>query len=204
MIRKEVVKDGFNTYSLTEDVEFTAQCAINKERIAFVEDALTYDEQPVSFKVSWKQRKRWSRGILQCLKMYSGKLLKHYRKDNNLPCFDMFMVFLAPAMQLLAFALIIVLVFFRIFGVQLYDIFSYLFAYTAVFFVATYLIGIILNIFILKYNHRKVKDGLSGVLLFFFFIITWIPINIVCLIKKSNKWEHIAHNRNVDIKTLIK
>ena len=61
MIKKDVIDEfGFNTVTLTEDIEFTAQCAINNVKIVFVEDAITYDEQPVNFNASWKQRKRWS------------------------------------------------------------------------------------------------------------------------------------------------
>ena len=44
MVKKQVIdKNGFDTITLTEDIEFTAQCAINNIKIAFVEDAITYD-----------------------------------------------------------------------------------------------------------------------------------------------------------------
>lgn len=45
MISKDIIdRDGFETFTLTEDVEFTGQCALKGEKIAFVEDAITYDE----------------------------------------------------------------------------------------------------------------------------------------------------------------
>ena len=79
MIKKEIIDTyGFDTYTLTEDVEFTGQCALRGERIAFVEDAITYDEYPILFKASWKQRKRWSAGILECMKRYTLPLFKNY------------------------------------------------------------------------------------------------------------------------------
>ena len=78
MIKKSLIdKNGFDTKSLTEDVEFTGQCALNNERIAFVEDAITYDEYPVKFGASWKQRKRWSSGMMECRKKYAWKLIKN-------------------------------------------------------------------------------------------------------------------------------
>ncbi len=69
MLKKEVIdKHGFNPKTVTEDVEFTAMCAINNEKIGFATDAITYDEQTNSFDVSWKQRKRWSFGTMECLR----------------------------------------------------------------------------------------------------------------------------------------
>ena len=198
MVKKSVIDEyGFNTVSLTEDVEFTAQCALNHVRIVFVEDALTYDEQPVDFVASWKQRKRWSMGILQCLTVYYSKLLTTYNKTKFIPCLDMLLVFMAPIMQIIGLLLTIVLIFFRIFNVQLFDVFAYLFAYGIVFFILAYIINVITNIFVIKYNKKKVKDTLSGVLLFTFFILTWIPINVVCLFTKDMKWEEIKHNRGI-------
>ena len=200
MVKKSVIDEfGFDTVSLTEDVEFTAQCALNHIKIVFVEDALTYDEQPVDFNASWKQRKRWSMGILQCLKVYHKRLFSTYNKTGFIPCLDMLLVFMAPLMQILGVILTIVLCLFRIFDVKLFDLFAYMFAYGLVFFILAYIINVLTNIFVIKYNKKKVKDTLSGVLLFTFFILTWIPINIVCLFKKDIVWEPIKHNRNMDI-----
>ena len=89
MIKKDYIDEiGFKTYSLTEDVEFTGQCALNKEKIVFVEDAITYDEYPVKFLSSWKQRKRWTAGMLTCLKLYTPKLLIDYLKTGNIASLD--------------------------------------------------------------------------------------------------------------------
>lgn len=205
MVKKEVIDEfGFNTISLTEDVEFTAQCALNHVKIVFVEDAITYDEQPVEFITSWKQRKRWSTGMLQCLVTYSGKLYSTYRRTRFTSCLDMALVFMAPIMQVVGLLLMIVLILFKIFNVELFDVFAYFFAYGFVFFLISYIGNIIVNIFVIKYNGKKVKDTLSGVFLFSFFIITWIPINIICLFKKNVTWEPIKHSRNIDITEIKK
>ena len=110
MIKKEIIDEyGFNTVTLTEDVEFTAQCALNHIGVFFVEDAITYDEQPLEFKASWKQRKRWSLGNLQCFKTYYKKLFRTYTKTRFLPCFDMFLTFMAPYVQVISCVLTFVL-----------------------------------------------------------------------------------------------
>lgn len=47
---------GWHTVTMTEDYEFSAQCAMLGERVHFVPEALIYDEQPLTFRQSWKQR----------------------------------------------------------------------------------------------------------------------------------------------------
>lgn len=204
MIKKDVIDEfGFNTVTLTEDIEFTAQCAINNVKIVFVEDAITYDEQPVNFNASWKQRKRWSAGNLQCLKVYNKKLLEAHIKNRNIASLDMFFVFMAPVMQILSFGLTITLFLFNMFNVELYDMFSYMYASGIVFFLVLYLCNVLINIYVATYNKKKCEDIMSGIILFSLFILTWIPINIVCMVKKHTVWEPIKHSRKVKIDELV-
>ena len=75
MVEKKFIESiDFNPITLTEDVELTTICAIRNEKIDFAKDAITYDEQPTNFKVSLKQRLRWSKGNLQCWKNYHRDL----------------------------------------------------------------------------------------------------------------------------------
>lgn len=204
MVKKEIIDEhGFETYTLTEDVEFSGQCALRGERIVFVEDAITYDEYPVGFKASWKQRKRWSAGILECMKIYSWKLFKNYKKTNQLFSLDMACVYLGPLMQVLNFVNIVMLITFRLLGVELYDVFSYMFASGFTFFILSYLAGILIELFMIVYKKKKILPLTMGILLFPIFIFSWIPINISCMIKKHTKWEEIPHNRSVEIKDVL-
>lgn len=198
MISKEKIdKEGFKTKTMTEDIEFTAQCALKDEPVAFVESAITYDEQPVNFVASWKQRKRWSVGTLQCMKLYNFKLWKHFLKTGSLPAFDMSMNFIAPVIQVICLVEFFALIVFRIFNIRLYDVFSTLFSSGVLFLVLSYISGVIVSIFVIKYNKRKSKSVISAIVLFALFILTWIPINVVCLFKKDLKWEEIKHSRSM-------
>lgn len=204
MIKKEYIdKNGFNTYSLTEDVEFTGQCALNKEKILFVEDAITYDEYPVSFASSWKQRKRWTAGMLTCMRLYSPKLFVDYLKTGNIASLDMCLTYLAPVIQILSFVNLIMLIAFRYTGIELFDIFSAFFATRWVYFIIAYLCSILLELFVLLYKKKKPSKVISGILLFTLFIFTWIPINIVCVLKKQTKWEVIKHGADVKINDIL-
>lgn len=200
MIKNTVLKEiGFHPTTMTEDIEFTAQCALNHKKIVFVEDAYTYDEQPFDFKVSWKQRKRWSIGTYQCLLTYSWKLLKQGIKKRDLPCFDMSLFFMAPIVQVVGVILMILLILYNLWGIELNDVFSFVMAYKEVFFVLSYLVSVLIALFVVKYQKKQARNSFFGILFFPFFLLTWIPINIICLFKKDVTWEPIKHSRNVSI-----
>lgn len=103
MIRSEILEsnEGWIHHLLTEDIEFSTDCISNGLRIGYVEDAVIYDEQPVSFKDSWRQRLRWAKGFYQVLLRYGGSLFSGIatKKGGRWACFDMFMT-IAPAMLL--------------------------------------------------------------------------------------------------------
>ncbi len=56
---------GWDFHTLTEDIEFSVWCASQGIRIGYSHNAILYDEQPNTMKVSWKQRTRWAQGGLQ-------------------------------------------------------------------------------------------------------------------------------------------
>lgn len=62
VISSDVVKNGWNYVTLTEDWEFTTDQILNNNRIVYCDEAEFFDEQPTSMKIMWRQRVRWSRG----------------------------------------------------------------------------------------------------------------------------------------------
>ncbi|MBP3493911.1 MAG: glycosyltransferase family 2 protein [Oscillospiraceae bacterium] len=75
---------------LTEDIEFSVHQIIRGRKIAFCPRAVLYDEQPTSFRQSWRQRSRWAKGYLQVLRCY-GKDLLRGMLHGSFSCFDMAM-----------------------------------------------------------------------------------------------------------------
>lgn len=201
VIKKEVIdKHGFNPKTVTEDVEFTAMCAINNEKIGFATDAITYDEQTNSFDVSWKQRKRWSFGTMECLREYFPTLLKKGIKERNFECFDVGLFYLSVISHVVfnllpIFLLINIIIHFDslTFDNMLYKI---------IFIVILYLFGVVVRIILLKRYNKSFKDNIGGVLLFDLFVFSWLPINFICLFIKSCNWDSIKHNRSVDIENV--
>ncbi len=203
MISKEVlVKNGFNTVTMTEDIEFAAQCAINNERIAFVKDAITYDEQPLTFSQSWKQRKRWSIGTIQCLINYFNSLVKTGFKKRIPQCMDMALFFLAPIMQVLAFVIILMIAAYNVLDIEVSSLMKSLYDNKVLSLAIGYLSSIIISASVVLLEKKKMRRAFKGIFTLSIFMLTWIPINILCLVKRDYEWEPIEHNVAVDIDTL--
>ena len=74
---------GWDTVTLVEDIEYSGRCAVNGLPIAWVPDAVTYDEQPERFVTAWKQRMRWTVGMYQCIKALNAKLFSSIGKAGR-------------------------------------------------------------------------------------------------------------------------
>lgn len=66
-VRRDLMEElgGWNTDTLTEDAEFYAQLCARGEKIQFVPEAIVYDEEPLTFRESLTQRRRWMSGIIE-------------------------------------------------------------------------------------------------------------------------------------------
>ena len=87
---------GWRFFLLTEDIEFTIDNVTGGVKIGYCPDAITYDEQPVTFRQSWRQRMRWSRGYMQVFARYGGRLLLGMLR-GSFSCYDMAMSIMPAA-----------------------------------------------------------------------------------------------------------
>jgi len=87
LFSREVLSD-WPYHTLTEDIEFTVDQVCRHHKIAYCSKAVLYDEQPTTFKQSIHQRLRWSKGYLQVIGRYSGRLIKGIA-EGCFSCFDM-------------------------------------------------------------------------------------------------------------------
>ena len=67
---------GWNFFTLTEDIEFNTWCITRGVRMGYCQDAMLFDEQPVTFRQSWRQRTRWVQGGVQVSLRYWRDLLR--------------------------------------------------------------------------------------------------------------------------------
>ncbi|MFA9399000.1 MAG: hypothetical protein ACERKV_12160 [Clostridiaceae bacterium] len=50
---------------------------------------------------------------------------------------------------------------------------------------------------------KKIPKMLKGILSYWFFIMTWLPINIICIFKKQTEWTQIDHTRVIKINEIV-
>ena len=75
---------GYPFYSLTEDYEFSLYAVLNDLTMAYNRQAKYYDEQPVNYETTIKQRTRWVKGYFMARRMYYKALIKKLLvKDGN-------------------------------------------------------------------------------------------------------------------------
>ena len=200
MVQKDFIENlNFNPVTLTEDVELTTVCAINNERIDFVKNAITYDEQPTLFRVSFTQRLRWSKGNLQCWMKYHHALFKTFIKHHNLAAVDMYLNNLAAIVQVISMIIAIAVLVEQMITTKVVFTVSGIIGL-----ILSYFATLIVTLFVTVYNKKSISGMLPALILFTIFMLTWMPINVVCLFKKNVKWNHIGHNKSVSIDDIIK
>ena len=198
VIKKELIdKYGYNPKTVTEDIEFVAMCAINGEKIAFNNEAITYDEQVNKFIPSLKQRKRWSIGTMECLRGYFSELIKTGFKNRRFECFVIIIFYLSIVIHVIGnFAPI-----FAILGlfINFKKLTTAYIISTFAISLCSYVIGVVLRALLLKKYNKSVKDNIGGILFFDIFLLSWAPVNFVCLFLKKCNWESIKHDRNISL-----
>lgn len=201
MVKMDIVREeGWNTKTLTEDIEFSLKSIAKGRKLGWAVDAKVYDEQPIGFKQSWSQRSRWTVGHLQCVRYYTVDLLKGIAKNKTLMNFDGFLYILGIPMMLITFLLLavnsVIYASGGMTGVELiFNYGKYLFA--------TFLLPIATALLILVLDKRPIKPMIKGLLAYPLFLGSWILINLKCLIKPTVKWEKINHVRDIKINEVI-
>lgn len=193
---------GWKTATITEDIEFSAICAMKGEKIWWVPEAVTFDEQPLTFGQSWKQRKRWSTGMIQCMERYTLPLAAGAARGNRLS-FDSLMFFILPVVQVLGLLAMGGSFVFDLFGVR-YGLFPRTDLFYRIFFAVNLsLITTFLGAFLaVAANGKPVGRMLPAMLWYWVFIMSWLPINLLCLVKKATVWEEIPHTRAIQLAQL--
>lgn len=199
MISKKIVEENtYNPISITEDIELSIQLAMENQKIAFVEDAITYDEQTTKLKTSYNQRKRWSSGTIQCLYAYGKELIKSGIKQRNFESIDALMFLIAPFVQLASTFMCI------IGGVVALISKEYTwYANHIGLGILIYGVSILGLILLVKMNKKHIRIYIKGILTFPIFVLTWIPVNVMAVLKPKIEWKKIEHTRNINIENIL-
>lgn len=195
-IANEIVDWPF--HMLTEDLEFSAYEITKGRKIGYCGSAELFDEQPITFRQSWRQRKRWARGYMQVLIGYGKKLIKGMLR-GNFSCFDMTMNIM-PA-YILSIASIILGIIFGIRGaiigedamIAVQSIGELAFnLYSVMFFM-----GLLTTITEWNKIHARTWQKIIYLLTFPIFMFSYFPIAISSLFGKV-EWKPIEHTLSAD------
>lgn len=176
---------GWNTHTMAEDAEFAAQCAMAGQRVCWVPEALSYDEEPTTFWQSMVQRRRWCSGVMQVARCYVPKLFAAGIKNRRFLPIDFALFLLMPLVQVLALLPGIRVIWNTLAaGNYLALVLS-----AASFWVS--MMGTALAFTIV--GKRPLKQMLPSILLYPLFTASWYPLHILALFCRVKVWKPIAH-----------
>lgn len=198
MVKFDVVKpNGWDTVTLTEDIEFSLKRIIKGKKLGWATDAIVYDEQPLGFKQSWKQRTRWTVGHIQCIKEYTKPLAKAVKENKSMVNFDGFLYIIGSIPMFVATIALLLLNFVMYAGNGMSNIELVINILRYV--IPTFLIPIAIAILIMKLDKRPIKPMIKGLACYPLFLGSWLLINFKCLFKRDVSWDRIEHVRNIAI-----
>ena len=198
MVRFDIIKKaGWDTNTLTEDIEFSLKNIIEGRRLGWATDAIVYDEQPTGFKQSWSQRSRWTVGHIQCMKEYTGLLALAVKEHKTIMNFDGLLYILGsiPMFIVTLLLLLINLIMYLAKGMTGTELIINLLRYL----IPTFILPILTAILIMALDKKPIKPMLKGLMFYPLFLGSWLLINFKCLFVRNTKWEKIEHVRDIKI-----
>lgn len=197
---------GWDFHTLTEDIQFSTFCAIHGVRIGYA-PAEFYDEQPVTFAASWKQRMRWTKGFYQVFFTYGSQLVKSFAILRRFAAYDLFMT-VAPG-NLLSLISVLVNVTFLIVGSLSHGFLAtdrelaMCFGSIAMTFGSMYLTFFVLGLLTTVFERRHIHCPsrlrvFANVFTFPLFMFTYIPITVAALFLKVD-WVPTQHGVSVTL-----
>ncbi|MFZ5597622.1 MAG: glycosyltransferase family 2 protein [Bacillota bacterium] len=197
-----IKKYGWGATCLTEDLEFTMKLLLNGIKTAWAHDCKVYDEKPVRFSQTWRQRTRWLQGHWDVALRYMVPLIKKGIREKKWYPIDGAIYLFQP------FLIMTMLINMLITGV-------------AAFFpepiyaspITSLMPGWFWVLFgVLGYSYPMLGLYLEGApkSAYYYYItypiygLTWFPVTIVGLFKHGNQteWAHTLHSRGISITSL--
>ena len=198
MVRFDVVKPkGWDTITLTEDIEFSLKRIIAGKKLGWATDAIVYDEQPTGFKQSWSQRSRWTVGHMQCIKEYTKPLAKAAKENKTMMNFDG-LLYIVGSIPMFIITLLLLATNFLMYagnGMTQIELIINIFRYI----IPTFILPIGTALIVMLLDRRPIKPMVKGLMCYPLFMGSWLLINFKCLFKRNTTWEKINHVRDIKI-----
>jgi cellulose synthase/poly-beta-1,6-N-acetylglucosamine synthase-like glycosyltransferase len=184
---------GWGATSLVEDLEFTMRCVQRGINPVFNYDAKVYDEKPLTFKASARQRLRWMQGHFDVARRYFFPLLWAGLKEGNLAKIDS-ALYAANVYTLFVGSILTVIMYLSMTIPGMHQL-------TSLYNRAPLLFG---GLTVAQYIQfplamaieRAPKATYKWVVLYPVFLLSWWPITFYAFFTQNNKqWSHTQHTR---------
>jgi len=196
-------KLGWDTTSLTEDLEFTMKAVLYGIRPAWAHQVKVYDEKPIDFQTSWRQRLRWMQGHWSVGFKYLRPLFIRFITKRDFSALDSVLYLLQPSRILLAYFSLGVNI---VLALTPYTyVFSWLHAgiiFPRYIWISLFIIQWIIppGVLLVMILERVKLKRVLGLIWYQFFAFTYLPLTILGLFTHKNKeWIHTKHTRNIKI-----
>lgn len=193
-------KFGWGATCLTEDMEFTMKTLLIGIRTTWAHDAIVYDEKPLTFMQSCKQRKRWAQGHFDVAGRYIPKLLAEGIRRRDIRILDGVLHLVQPHFLILSTTFVILSYVYHI--VPFYTNILYMVLPIEVWriiFIGQYVFPIL----ILAKIRANWKTWIY-LLLYPLFVYSWIPITFLGFLHRNDRnWSHTAHTRSISYRDML-
>lgn len=189
---------GWGATCLTEDMEFTMKLGLNDIKVSWANDAVVYDEKPLTMSQSWKQRVRWMQGHADVACRFCGKLVKKSLKEHKLAPFDCAIYLLQP-LRIVVNGIITVMAWIEslypgsklvLWGLVPDGIWNVI-----------VILQFLWLPFVLIAEKKADKRLILNYITYTVYSLTWVPIAIIGIARRHNKeWFHTQHTRTITIK----
>ena len=196
---------GWKFFLLTEDIEFTIASVLDGYTVGYCKDAMLFDEQPVTFRQSWRQRMRWAKGYLQVFRVYGARLLGGIFLGKGFACFDMSMAIL-PAIVLTLLGMTVNLAAAAVCILSGQSLLPALWSVAEMLgntYLLMLLVGSVATVTQWDQIRATTAKKLLYTLTFPLFMMTYIPISFCALFCKV-QWKPIEHRRAMSLAELKK
>lgn len=185
---------GWNTATIAEDAEFSAQCAELGYPVAWVPGAVTRDVEPVSFRVSLVQRRRWIGGVLQAGQARGGRLARALVQRRRAVTLDSCLFFLTPLTGAVGTLL-------GAAGTALALGRGQLPLWAPLAAAGLGWLGCALGALILRlFLPREERPGLGSVLGFGLFMACWAPLGVLGILCPPRRWVPVDHTAHLSVR----
>lgn len=194
---------GWKFFTLTEDIEFSFRGITDGVKMGYCPDAVLYDEQPETFRQSWRQRTRWVQGGIQVSVRYGKELLKGILRGGRkgLACLE------AATLSLWGYGAGVLCSILALTAAALQSGLTGMLLWLAGTFMWGYGFSFLMGAMTLFMARKRIRatpsQKIMGLFAFPLYALSYVPIGITALFRKFH-WPPIAHTVAISAEEMMK